>query len=176
MEFCQAWIHAESGDAERVGGAIGARSVQAGREAEAAVSEQRDVAFGRMRYKPPASTLEALCSATAREMSAFRADELSGMMLGLAHLDHVPSREFLGEARRFIEKHLRRFDDAAACNILWAFARMEMALSGDIIDALLIQLTSQNFGGGNSHVSVPMCMYARALVSTTHRHPRSCER
>ena len=122
-------------------------------------------AFGRMRYKPPASTLEALCSATAREMSAFRADELSGMMLGLAHLDHVPSREFLGEARRFIEKHLRRFDDAAACNILWAFARMEMALPGDIIDALLIQLTSQNFGGGNSHVNVPMCMYACARLN-----------
>ena len=122
-------------------------------------------AFGRMRYKPPASTLEALCSATAREMSAFRADELSGMMLGLAHLDHVPSREFLGEARRFIEKHLRRFDDAAACNILWAFARMETTLPGDIIDALLIQLTSQNLGGGNSHVNVPMCMYACARLN-----------
>jgi len=121
-------------------------------------------AFGRMRYKPPVSTLEALCSATAREMSAFRADELSGMMLGLAHLDHVPSREFLDEARRFIEKHLRRFDDAAACNILWAFARMETTLSGDIIDALLIQLTAQNLGGANSHVNVPMCMYACARL------------
>ena len=78
--------------------------------------------------------------------------------------------------RDAVEKHLRRFDDAAACNILWAFARMEMALSGDIIDALLIQLTSQNFGAGIATQNVPMCMYAMRFVSTTHRHPRSCER
>jgi hypothetical protein len=122
-------------------------------------------AFGRMRFKPPRSTLEALCAATTREMGEFRADELSGMLLGLAHLDHVPDAAFLKASTDFIAKNLRRFDDAASCNVLWAFARMDKALPRDVIDALLIQLASQNLGGANSHVNVPMCMYACARLS-----------
>ena len=122
-------------------------------------------AFGRMRFKPPRSTLEALCAATTREMGEFRADELSGMLLGLAHLDHVPDAAFLKASTDFIAKNLRRFDDAASCNVLWAFARMDKALPRDVIDALLIQLASQNLGGANSHVNVPMCMYACARLN-----------
>ena len=123
-------------------------------------------AFGRLRYKPPKSTLEALCEATMRQMDKFRTDEFAGMMLGLAHLDHVPSAEFLGEATTFITRNLRAFDDTATCNVLWAFARMESRkLKGDVIDALLIQLASQNLGGANSHVNVPMCMYACARLN-----------
>ena len=123
-------------------------------------------AFGRLRFKPPRSTLEALCEATARQMDKFRTDEMAGMMLGLAHLDHVPSADFLNTAARFITKNLRAFDDTATCNVLWAFARMERKdLSGDVIDALLIQLVSQNLGGANSHVNVPMCMYACARLN-----------
>ena len=126
-------------------------------------------AFGKMRFKPPKSTLEALCSATERAMEDFRADEFSGMLLGLAHLDHVPDQAFLTSATKFMHKNLRRFDDAATCNVLWAFARMEKPVPAETIDAFLSQLAGVNLGAGNSHVNVPMCLYACARLN--HQPP-----
>lgn len=126
-------------------------------------------AFGKMRFKPPKSTLEALCSATERAMEDFRADEFSGMLLGLAHLDHVPDQAFLTSATTFMHKNLRRFDDAATCNVLWAFARMEKPVPRETIDAFLSQLAGANLGGNHSHVNVPMCLYACARLN--HQPP-----
>jgi len=126
-------------------------------------------AFGKMRFKPPKSTLEALCSATERAMVEFRADEFSGMLLGLAHLDHVPDQAFLDSATAFMQQNLRRFDDAATCNVLWAYARMEKPLPSEIIDTLLSQLAGANLGGAHSHVNVPMCLYACARLN--HQPP-----
>ena len=126
-------------------------------------------AFGRMRFKPPKSTLDALCAATHRAMESFRADELSGMMIGLAHLDHAPNDEFLKDVSSYLKSNLRRFDDAALCNVLWAYARMDKKLPDDLIDALLMQLVSVNLGGANSHVNIPTVLYACARFN--HQPP-----
>ena len=81
-------------------------------------------ALGSLRHRPSDECLASIFSAVAPRLRDFRAQELTNVVLGAAHMEYVPGDAFNASVFDAVATNVQSFEGQETSNLLWALARV----------------------------------------------------
>ena len=123
-------------------------------------------ALGTLRHRPGDDVLNAIFAAVSPKLRDYRAQELTNVVLGAAHMEYTPDETFIASVFDAVRENVRSFEGQETSNLLWAMARIGAKAPEDIVAALLEQSAAQNLGGMASAMNLSQCLWACAKMGT----------
>ena len=119
-------------------------------------------ALGSLRHRPSDECLASIFSAVAPRLRDFRAQELTNVVLGAAHMEYV--RAMHSTRRRSTPAtNVQSFEGQETSNLLWAL-RGRSSAPDELVSTLLEQSAAQNLGGMASALNLSQCLWACAKM------------
>ena len=122
-------------------------------------------ALGTLRHRPSDDALASIFHAVGPRLASFRAQELTNVVLGAAHMEYAPGDAFNASVFDAVRtSNHRSFEGQETSNLLWALARIGARAPDELVSTLLEQSAAQNLGGMASALNLSQCLWACAKM------------